>query len=89
MTATTRTFLVFVKCELGKTYQVAADLADLEQSPQVYSVSGEYDLFCIFRLPSDDDVGRFICDRVQTIKGVAATNTLVCFNPFTGDRGFS
>ena len=83
-----RTFIIFIRCDLGKTYQVAADLARLESAPQVYSISGEYDLFTMFHLPSNDDVGRYICDEVQTIPGIAATNTMVCFNPFTSDQGF-
>ncbi len=84
-----RTFIMFIRCELGKTYEVAASLAELEIAPQVYSISGEYDLFCMFRLESDDDVGRYINDNIQTIPDIVATNTIVCFNPFTRDTGFN
>ena len=83
-----RTFIMFIRCALGKTYEVAANLAELDIAPQVYSISGEYDLFCMFSLESDDDVGRFINDKIQTIPDIEATNTIVCFNPFTRDSGF-
>ncbi|MEO0617739.1 MAG: Lrp/AsnC ligand binding domain-containing protein [Pseudomonadota bacterium] len=82
-----RTYLVFIRCDLGKTYEVAAKLAEIEQAPHVHSVSGEYDLFAMFNLDDDADVGRFITDVVQTIPGIAATQTIVCFNPFTNDKG--
>jgi len=84
-----RTYLVFIRCELGKTYDVAASLAELSQAPHVHSVSGEYDLFCMFHLGKDEDVGRFITDSIQTVPGIRSTNTIVCFNPFTGDKGLA
>ena len=70
-----RNLIVMVKCELGRTYDVAAALADLPEAPIVYSTSG------------DDDIGTYVCDTIQTISGVRDTNTIVCFNPFTKDRG--
>ncbi|MEL6288600.1 MAG: Lrp/AsnC ligand binding domain-containing protein [Pseudomonadota bacterium] len=82
-----RTYLVFIRCELGRTYEVAGHLAEIEQAPHVHSVSGEYDLFCMFNLADDADVGRFITDTVQTIPGIRETQTIVCFNPFTSDKG--
>ena len=45
-----RNLIVMVKCEIGKTYDVAATLADLPEGPTVYSTSGDYDLFTMFRL---------------------------------------
>ena len=34
-----RNLIVMVKCELGRTYDVAAALADLPEAPIVYSTS--------------------------------------------------
>ena len=82
-----RNLIVMVKCELGRTYDVAAALADLPEAPIVYSTSGDYDIFSMFRLDNNDDIGTFVCDTIQTISGVCVTNTIVCFNPFTKDRG--
>ena len=85
----TRTYLIFIRCELGQTYKVAAELADLDSAPYVYSISGEYDLFCMFRLPSNDDVGRYVSDSIHKISGISSTNTIVCFNPFTPAKGIA
>ena len=82
-----RNLIVMVKSELGRTYDVAAALADLPEAPIVYSTSGDYDIFSMFRLDNNDDIGTFVCDTIQTISGVRDTNTIVCFNPFTKDRG--
>ena len=82
-----RNLIVLVKCDLGKTYDVAAALADLPEAPTVYSTSGDYDIFTMFRLGNNDDIGLYVCETVQKIKGVRDTNTIVCFNPITKDRG--
>ena len=82
-----RNLIVMVKCDIGCTYDVAAELADLPEGPVVYSTSGDFDLFTMFRLDNNDDIGHYVCETVQKIKGVRDTNTIVCFNPFTKDRG--
>ncbi|WP_299441499.1 Lrp/AsnC ligand binding domain-containing protein [uncultured Rhodospira sp.] len=74
---------VFLKCDLGHAYDVAAALVDdLEEVSEVDSVSGQYDLLAKFYLPKDHDIGRFVTEQVQTIKGVKDTFTLVAFNAF-------
>ena len=82
-----RNLIVMVKCEIGRTYDVAAEIADLPEGPIVYSTSGDYDLFTMFRLENNDDIGHYVCEIIQKIDGVRDTNTIVCFNPFTKDRG--
>ena len=82
-----RNLIIMVKCELGCTYNVAAALADLPETPMVYSTSGDYDLFTMFRLNNSDDIGHYVCEKIQKIQGVRDTNTIVCFNPFTKDQG--
>lgn len=83
-----RQFFIFIKCELGKTYDVASSLVDtLEETRQVHSVSGAFDLLAQFAVESEADIGRFVNQKVQTISGVKDTQTIICFNAFTRDRG--
>lgn len=83
-----RQFYIFIKCELGRTYDVASALVDtLEETRQVHSVSGAFDLLAQFAVESEADIGRFVNQRVQTIAGVKDTQTIICFNAFTRDRG--
>lgn len=83
-----RQFFIFIKCELGKTYDVASALVDtLEETRQVHSVSGAFDLLAQFAVDSEADIGRFVNQKVQTIAGVKDTQTIICFNAFTRDRG--
>jgi len=44
-----KTVFVMIKCELGRTYDVAAHLADeIPEVRSVYSTSGNYDLLAQF-----------------------------------------
>ena len=37
-------FFVQIKCQLGKSYEVANRLADAEIASEIYSTAGEFDL---------------------------------------------
>ncbi len=79
-----KTIFVQFKCKLGRAYEVAARLVDeIENTPQVYSTSGEYDLIARFHLDPDQDPGLFVTETLQKIDGVAETYTIIGFNAFT------
>jgi DNA-binding Lrp family transcriptional regulator len=70
---------------MGQAYRVAQQAADtIPQLSEIYSTSGQYDLFAKFYLETDHDVGRFVTEKVQTLDGVTDTYTLIAFNAFTG-----
>ena len=83
-----RQFYIFIKCQLGRTYEVASKIVDtVEETLQVHSVSGAFDLLAQFSVAAEADIGRFVNQKIQTLDGVADTQTLICFNAFTPDRG--
>ena len=75
-------FFVQIKSELGRTYEVAAALADAEIASEIHSTSGTYDLLAKFYIADDDDIGLFVADSVQTIPGIRDTFTLIAFRAF-------
>jgi DNA-binding Lrp family transcriptional regulator len=75
-------FFVQIKCEMGKSYDVATTIADAEIASEIFSTAGTFDLLVKFYLNPGDDIGRFVAERVQTIKGVRDTHTLVTFKAF-------
>jgi DNA-binding Lrp family transcriptional regulator len=78
-----QTIFIMVKCELGKSYQVAdAAVQDVEQVSEVYSISGQYDLMMKCYLPDDQDIGHFVMG-VQKLPGVKDTFTLITFKAFS------
>ncbi len=82
--AAMRPYFVFIKCELGKAYEVSDMIVEqIEETSEVHSVSGEYDLLAKFFLEDEDDIGRFVCDRVQKIPHIRDTHTLIVFKAYT------
>ena len=80
-----RAIYVMIKCEMGQAYRVAREAADsIEQMSELYSTSGQYDLLGKFYLDPEEDIGRFVTEQVQALRGVKDTYTLIPFNAFTG-----
>jgi DNA-binding Lrp family transcriptional regulator len=77
-----RAFFVQIKCELGRTYDVATAIADAEIASEIYSTSGEYDLMVKFYLEEKEDIGRFVSQKVQTVPGIRDTHTIITFRAF-------
>jgi len=82
-----KTLFVMIKCEMGRTYDVAEHLADeVQEVRSVHSTSGNYDLLAQFALDPDTETGRFVTGTVQTVPGVKDTYTIIGLNAFTVDR---
>ena len=79
-----QTIFIMVKCELGKSYQVADEaISNVEQVSEVYSISGQYDLLMKCYLTDDQDIGHFVTSQVQLLPGVKDTFTLITFKAFS------
>ena len=75
-----QTIFVMMKCEPGAAYDVAAEAIDtVEEVAEVYSISGQYDLLVKFHLADGVDIGHFVTGRVQTLKRVKDTFTIITF----------
>jgi DNA-binding Lrp family transcriptional regulator len=75
-------FFVQIKCHLGKSYEVANNLADAEIASEIYSTAGDFDLLVKFYVDSATDIGHFVNEKVQTIPGIQDTRTIITFKAF-------
>jgi DNA-binding Lrp family transcriptional regulator len=75
-------FFVQIKCQLGKSYEVANKLADAEIASEIYSTAGDFDLLVKFYVDPSTDIGHFIAEKVQPIPGIADTRTIITFKAF-------
>jgi DNA-binding Lrp family transcriptional regulator len=75
-------FFVQIKCQLGKSYEVANKLADAEIASEVYSTAGDFDLLAKFYVEEGADIGHFVNEKVQTIPGIQNTHTIITFKAF-------
>ncbi len=78
-----QTIFIWVKCELGRAYDVASDAVErVEQVSEVHSVSGEWDLLMKCYLADDRDIGHFVCESIQCLPGIKDTFTTITFKAF-------
>jgi len=75
-------FFIQIKCQLGKSYDVANRLADAEIASEIYSTAGEFDLLAKFYVDENADIGHFVTEKVQTIPGIQDTRTIITFKAF-------
>jgi DNA-binding Lrp family transcriptional regulator len=75
-------FFVQIKCQLGKSYEVANALADAEIASEIYSTAGEFDLLAKFYVEDGTDIGHFVNEKVQTVAGIQDTRTIITFKAF-------
>jgi DNA-binding Lrp family transcriptional regulator len=79
-----QTIFVMVKCELGKSYDVADEaVQSVEQVSEVHSTSGQYDLLIKCYLEDGQDIGHFVNEQIQRLPGVKDTFTLIAFKAFS------
>jgi DNA-binding Lrp family transcriptional regulator len=75
-------FFVQIKCHLGKSYEVANNIADAEIASEIYSTAGDFDLLVKFYVEDKTDIGHFVNEKVQTIQGIQDTRTIITFKAF-------
>ncbi|WP_407050430.1 Lrp/AsnC ligand binding domain-containing protein [Methyloraptor flagellatus] len=75
-------FFVLIKCQLGRSYDVATSIADAEIASEVYSTAGDYDLIAKFYVEDEADIGHFVNEKVQRIAGIQDTKTIITFKAF-------
>jgi len=75
-------FFMQIKCQLGRSYEVANAIADREIASEIYSTAGEFDLLVKFYVPEGTDIGHFVNQEVQSVPGIQDTRTLITFKAF-------
>jgi DNA-binding Lrp family transcriptional regulator len=75
-------FFVQIKCQLGKAYQVANELAEADIASEIYSTAGDYDLLVKFYVDAGTDIGHFVNEKVHCIPGIKDTHTIITFKAF-------
>ena len=77
-----RAVFVMLKVEPGHLHEVADAIAELEIVSEMYSVVGEYDLLAKVYVESFDDLAAIVNDRMQKVKHIRETRTVITFNAY-------
>ncbi|GJD59864.1 Lrp/AsnC family transcriptional regulator [Methylobacterium dankookense] len=78
-----KTFFVQIKCELGKTYDVADQLVHRSIASEIYSTAGHFDLIAKFHVNDSVEIGQFIAENVQSLNNIRDTETIVAYRAFS------
>ncbi len=71
-----------LRCEPGKTYEVADAIYEREIVSEMYSTSGEFDLMLKLYVPEDQDIGKYLNDTLLDIPGIRRSLTTLTFKAF-------
>lgn len=71
-----------LQCVPGKAYEVADAIYKTELASELYSTSGEYDLLMKVYLEENDDIGRFVNERISSLPGIVRSLTTMTFKAF-------
>ena len=77
------TTIVLIKADPKMIPQCAMKLAGVEGVTEVYSVSGEWDLVAIVRVPQYEDIARVVTETFPTVPGLQRTQTLTAFRAYS------
>jgi DNA-binding Lrp family transcriptional regulator len=73
---------VLVKCELGLIEEVANLIMEIDGVSEVHSITGPFDLLVKLYAESYEAFGDLIPDKLQKIRGIRETETLLAFRAF-------
>ncbi len=77
------TAFVMIKTEGRRASEVAQRIAEIEHVAEVYSVTGDYDLIAILRLPTYEELAEVVPDQIAMTDGITDTKTVLAFRAFT------
>ena len=77
------TTIVLIKCEPKAIEQCAMRLAGVEGVSEVYSVSGEWDLVAIVRVPEYERIAQVVTGEFTRVQGIERTQTLTAFRAYS------
>ena len=71
-----------IRYKPGSTYNVANEIVLRELHSELYSTSGDYDLMLKLYVNTDEDVGKYINDKLLDIDGIERSLTTLTFKAF-------
>ncbi len=77
------TALILMNVERGSINETAQALLALSGVAEVYSVTGEWDLVTVLRLPNYDDLATVVTEKMVAITGIRRTQTMMAFKAYS------
>ena len=75
--------VVLIRARRDSIPTAAKQVAGIEGVAEVYSVSGEWDLIAVVRVPEWEQIAEVVTERIAQIEGLDRTETLVAFRVYS------
>ena len=85
------TAIVLVQAQRESIAETAAALAQVKYVAEVYSVTGEWDIALIVRLPEYTSLDEVVTGSLRQMAGIVKTQTMLAFRAYSPellDQGF-
>jgi DNA-binding Lrp family transcriptional regulator len=76
--------VVLIRAGREHIQSAARAVADIDGVAEVYSVSGDWDLVAIVRVPEWEKIAEVVTEKLARVEGLERTTTLVAFRVFSG-----
>ena len=75
--------VVLIRARRDVIPAAAKQVAGIEGVAEVYSVSGEWDLIAVVRVPEWEQIAEVVTERIAQLEGLDRTETLVAFRVYS------
>ena len=75
--------VVLIRADRENIPAAAREVAGIEGVAEVYSVSGDWDLVAIVRVPEWEQIATVVTENLARVPGLARTQTLVSFRVYS------
>lgn len=77
------TAFVHIACKPDRLEKLAEDISQIDGVTEVYSITGDYDLLAIIRVPNIDDLPGIVTNNILKKDGILKANTSVGFKVYS------
>ncbi len=71
--------LVMIRCERDHIPDAAESIVEFEGVSEVYSVTGEWDLVAVVRVPRWEQIADVVTEKIARVQGLERTETHMAF----------
>jgi DNA-binding Lrp family transcriptional regulator len=75
--------VVLIRADRDRIADAAREVAEIDGVAEVYSVSGDWDLVAIVRVPQWEAIAEVVTEHLAKVPGIARTQTLVSFRVYS------
>ncbi len=77
------TSIILMNVQRAKINEIAEKLKELPGISEVYSVSGNYDLIAIVRVPTTEDLATLVTNKMTDLDAILKTETMLAFKTYS------